>query len=411
LSRVYDLIVIGAGASGMVASITAARLGKSVLLLEKLPRIGAKLKASGGGRCNLTNTLPNDEFIARFGRDGRFMTHALEMMDYQGLQRFFAKIGVETHAPDGFHIFPIGHSSATIITALDSEMKRCGVEVLCSTRVTELLRDEHSAIGVMTSSGRFDARDIIIATGGMGYPQLGSDGDGYRLASDTGHRLTDIYPAMLPLQTKQRWVGNCRADTIANATLTVEIKKYKKLKAMGDLIFTRDGIRGPVVLDFAREITPLLDKLSEVPISINMIRGMNEESLRQHIAGELQTNPHRSTVELIQTLLPQSIAIELCKLAEVESSVGFSNLSGVARDRLIRLLVSTPLDIIGHGGFDMAMVTRGGVSLGDIDPHTMQSRMLSHLYFCGEVLNLDGPCGGYNLQWAFASGYLAASSI
>lgn len=409
--RVYDVIVIGAGASGMMAAISSAGTGNTVLLLEKLPKIGAKLKATGGGRCNLTNTLPNDRFIDSFGKDGRFMTHALELMDHKSLQEFFSRIGVATHAPDGFHIFPVGHKSSTIISALKNEMEKLGVETLCSQRAIELMHQDSGVTGVRTNSSEFHANNIIIATGGMGYPALGSQGDGYELARNTGHKITDIYPAMMPLKTKEKWVSNCRADTIANATLTVNIKKYKKFTAKGDLIFTKDGIRGPVVLDFSRDITPLLSTLSEVPISINMIKGMNEESLRRHINQELAKNPHRSTLELIQTLLPLSVATQLCHIAEVDTSIGLGKIGGAKRDGLIRLLVSTPLSIIGHNGFDMAMITRGGVSLSEIYSETMQSKRLKNLYYCGEVLNLDGPCGGYNLQWAFSSGYLAGISI
>ncbi|NEW60715.1 aminoacetone oxidase family FAD-binding enzyme, partial [Sulfurovum sp. bin170] len=239
----YNSIIIGAGASGMIASIISAREGKRTLLLEKLPKIGAKLKATGGGRCNLSNTLKNEEFISCFGRDGRFMTTALESFDYSALQKFFKGIGVETHAPDGFHIFPVGHDSSTIISALENEMKRVGVKVLCSQKVEELLHNGDKVIGLKTTKESFYSDKIIIATGGMGYPKLGSEGDGYHLAKAVGHKITSLHPAMMPLKTKEIWGANCRADTIANAELRIDIKKYKKLYAKGDLIFTKTGIR------------------------------------------------------------------------------------------------------------------------------------------------------------------------
>ena len=403
----YDLIVVGAGGAGMMAAITAARLGKNVLLLEKLSKIGAKLKATGGGRCNLTNTLPNEEFMSRFGRDGRFMSPALEAMDHQALIDFFKEIGVESHAPDGYRVFPVTHSSSTIIDALAKEMQNLGVEVLCSQKVETLEHDGEKVTGVKTLTDTFKADNVVIASGGMGYPVLGAEGDGYPMAESVGHTVTDIYPAMMPLKTKETWVENCMADTIAKVDMRVDMKKYKKLSAKGDLIFTKDGIRGPVVLDFSREITPILGKFEEVPVLVNLTKGMNEEQIREHFKKEVAKDPHRNILQLLLTLLPESVSLELCKLAGVDPTLSLSKQAGEARDKLIKLLAWTPLTINGHDGFKMAMITRGGIHLKEIDPYTMQSKKLNGLYFCGEVMNIDGPCGGYNLQWSFASGYLA----
>ena len=403
----YQLIVIGSGAAGMMSAITTAREGKSVLLLEKLSKIGAKLKATGGGRCNLTNTLDNEEFMRRFGRDGRFMSPALEALDYKALMAFFSDIGVESHAPDGYRVFPITHSSSTIINAMAQEMQNLGVTVLCSQKVETLEHDGISVKGVQTTTDTFVADAVVIATGGMGYPVLGAEGDGYPMAESVGHKVTELYPAMMPLKVKEKWVENCRADTIAKVDMHVDIKKYKKLSAKGDLIFTKGGIRGPVVLDFSREITPLLSKFDEVPVLANLTKGMNEEQIRQHFKKVLEKDPHQTTLDLLLTLLPESVSLELCKLAEVDATLSLAKQIGANRDKLYRLLVWTPLTINGHDGFKMAMITRGGIHLKEIDPYTMQSKKLEGLYFCGEVMNIDGPCGGYNLQWSFASGYLA----
>jgi len=403
----YDLIVIGSGAAGMMAAITAAREGKSVLLLEKLSKIGAKLKATGGGRCNLTNTLDNETFMSHFGRDGRFMTPALEALDHTALIDFFKTIGVETHAPDGYRVFPVTHSSSTIIRAMEKEMSRLRVEVLCSQRVVSLDHNGVKITGVKTQNADFKAEAVVVATGGKGYPVLGAEGDGYALSESVGHKVTEVFPAMMPLKVKEKWVVNCRSDTMAKVVMHVDMKKYKKLSAKGDLIFTKVGIRGPVVLDFSREITPLLSKFEEVPLLANFTKGMNEEQIREHFKKALSNNPHQTILTLMQSLLPESLSLELCKLAEADPAQGFAKLPGTVRDKLIKLLAWTPLTVNGHDGFKMAMITRGGISLKEIDPYTMQSRKLDGLYFCGEVMNLDGPCGGYNLQWSFASGYLA----
>jgi len=407
----YDLIVIGSGAAGIISAIVAAREGKSVLLLEKLSNISSKLKATGGGRCNLTNTLSNEDFMARFGRDGRFMQDALKDFDNRELVKFMDEIGVQTHAPDGFRIFPTSHSSATIIAGLQKEMNRVGVQVLTHQRVERLLLIGQSIDGVKTQDNIFYASNVIVATGGLGYPVLGAEGDGYNLAGELGHKVTELSPAMMPLKTKETWVGECRADTIAKVELRVDIKKHKKLRAKGDLIFTKTGIRGPVVLDFAREVTPLLKKYGEVPLLLNLTKGKNEEEITKHLKARALKNTDASIVELVNTLLPQALSLELCKMAKCEEDKTLTKQTGKSRAKLISLLAWTPLTVNGHDGFRLAMITRGGISLKEIDPKSMQSKLVKGLYFCGEVMNLDGPCGGYNLQWSFASGYMAGKLL
>jgi len=403
----YDLIVIGSGAAGLISAIVSARASHRVLLLEKLPHIASKLKATGGGRCNLTNTLSNEDFMSRFGRDGRFMQDALNAFDHKDLIAFLKEIGVETHAPDGFRVFPISHSSATIISALQNELERLGVTLLCSEKVEEVLYENEQITGLKTQDKTFYTPNVIVATGGLGYPTLGAEGDGYTMATKLGHKVTELHPAMMPLKTKENWGVNCRADTIAKVELRVDLKKHKKLRAKGDLIFTKNGIRGPVVLDFAREVTPLLDKYGEVPLLLNLTKGMNEEQISQHIKKEVSKNPDEPIVEHVSTLLPLALSNELCLLADINPNDKHNKISGASRAKLMQLLAWTPLTIIGHDGFKMAMITRGGINLKEINPKTMQSKLVNGLYFCGEIMNLDGPCGGYNLQWSFASGNLA----
>ena len=396
----YNLIVIGAGAAGIICAITAARQNKSVLLLEKLPQIASKLKATGGGRCNLSNTLSNEDFMAKFGRDGRFMQDALASFNHEDLVEFFAKIGVDTHAPDGFRIFPTTHSSSTIIKALQNEMLSLHVEIKTNQKVKELLHVEKKITALKTDTNTFYAENIIIATGGLGYPVLGAEGDGHKMVQKLGHSSTQLSPAMMPLKTKESWVSACRADTIAKVQMHVDMKKHKKLKAMGDLIFTKNGIRGPVVLDFAREITPLLAKYDEVPILMNLTKGKNQEQLNKYLKGKS-----------IFTLLPKPLALEILKMAKIDEDFIYSKISGLQREKLLQLLAWTPLTINGHDGFKMAMITRGGIKLNEINPKTMESKLIKGLYFCGEIMNLDGPCGGYNLQWSFSSGFLAGKLL
>lgn len=407
----YDVIVVGSGAAGMIAAIGSARRGTSVLLLEKLSKLGAKLKATGGGRCNLTNTLDNATFMNSFGREGRFMTEALNAFDNKKLRTFFEEIGVESHSPDGFRVFPKTHNSGTILEALEKEMLSLGVEILCNQKVEEILFENKQLSGVRTSKEKYLASKVVIATGGLGYPVLGAEGDGYEMAQKLGHKVTELFPAMMPLKVKETWVEKCRADTLAKVELRVDLKKAKKLRAKGDLIFTKTGIRGPVVLDFSREVTPLIEKYGEVPLLLNLTKGKNEDELLKHLKNEITKDSSLTTLELVKTLLPEALSLELCKLAEISPDLGFNRQEGKARNSLVKLLAWTPLTVVGHDGFKMAMITRGGVSLKEINPQTMESKLIKGLFFCGEVMNLDGPCGGYNLQWSFSSGYLASQNL
>jgi predicted Rossmann fold flavoprotein len=405
----YDVIVIGAGASGLIAAIQAAKNNQRTLLLEKLSQIGTKLKSTGGGRCNLSNTLDNVDFMQSFGKNGRFITTALNQFDYKKLMNFFKELGVDTHIPDGFRIFPITHNSTTIINALEKELQRLNVTIICDSKVKNILTKEDKIIGLKTNNKTFYTKNIILATGGLGYPSLGSTGDGHKIATNIGHNITALHPAMMPLKTKETWQSNCTANTIAKSIIKVNIpnnKKLNKLKATGDLIFTKNGIRGPVVLDFAREITPYLDKYKEVPILINMVKGMNESDIVNHIK-KISLNNNRTIIAHLSTILPKNVSIEFCKLNNVDINSTFKSIKGENKNKLIKMIASTPLTIIGHDGFKKAMITRGGINLKEIDPNTMQSKFISGLYFCGEILDLDGPCGGYNLQFAFSSGYLA----
>ena len=407
----YDVIVIGSGGAGMIASITAKKQGKNVLLLEKLPSLGAKLKATGGGKCNLTNTLTSEDFMNSFGRNGRFMTTAINMLNRDSLLEFFLSIGVQTDTKDGFRIFPVTHNSSTIIKALEKELNSLGVEIKCNQAVQNLLMSENRISGVQTQDTIFNAPNVIVATGGLGFPVLGANGDGYEFAKELGHKITDLYPAMLPVYTKETWVANCTADTIAKAIVRIDLKKAKKLKAVGDLIFTSKGLRGPVILDFSREITPLLEKYDEVPLLINMVKGKNEDEVLQIVKKHASSNPDSNVLDNVSSLLPLSVAKELCQIVNADISKKFKDQNGEVRNNLIKIITNTPLTVVDSVGFKKAMITRGGVTLKEIDPTTMKSKLVDGLYFCGEVMDLDGPCGGYNLQWSFASGNLAGKLL
>ena len=406
MNNIYDCIVIGGGPAGIMAGISASKNKNRVLLLEKLPKIASKLKATGGGKCNLTNTLSTEEFMAKFGKNGRFMSYALEAFNAKDLRDFFCNIGVETISRDGFRVFPIEHNSSIILSALDNELNRVGVEVESKVEIKEIKKDE-DIFTIISKDKIYKSKNIIIATGGLGYPILGATGDGYDFAKNFGHKITSTHPAMMPLFTKEKNFASCKADTIAKAILKVNLPKYKNLKLVGDLIFTAQGLRGPVILDFAREITPILEKYDEVPLLINFLKGKNEEDIFQHLKNEISKNPQNTILQNLETLLASSVSKEILNICEIDENLRFKQIDGIKREKLIKTLAWTPFTIVGHDGFRQAMITRGGVSLKEIEQKTMQSKIVQGLYFCGELVDIDGPCGGYNLQWSFSSGFLA----
>jgi predicted Rossmann fold flavoprotein len=403
----YDLIVIGSGAAGIMAALSAKihHSKYKILLIEQLPQIALKLKATGGGRCNLTNTLDKQSFMEAFGKNGRFMNVALDLFGSKELQQFLLSIGVETVAKDGFRIFPIDHNSQTIIDKLYEQLVSNDITIKCNEKITTVVKDNFFTLSCDTSS--YNTNNLIIATGGLGYKQLGSTGEGLEIAKSLGHKVTKLYPAMMPLHTKEKWVASCRADTIGKVTMWVDIKKYNKLKASGDIIFTKNGIRGPVVLDFAREITPLFDKYDEIPLVMNLIKGKNENDL----IDLFKEYPTLNILDVLTKLLPRSVTIALLESIDVDPYMIYKNISGDKKQLLLKIFTQTPLHINGHDGFKNAMITRGGVSLKDIVPSTMESKIVDNLYFVGEIVDIDGPCGGYNLQWAFSSGYLAGKLL
>ncbi len=407
----YDLIVVGAGAAGMTAAIVASKKNKKVLLVEKLPALGSKLKATGGGKCNLTNTLESDTFMASFGRNGRFMSEALKRFTNKDLIEFFESIGVKTKCSDGFRVFPDTHNSSTVLNALEKELKRSNVKIQTSTKVETIILEKNKAVGIKTQEEDIYADNIILSTGGLGYPKLGTTGDGFDISKSLGHMITSLHPAMMPLHTKETWQANCTADTIPKASIKIDIKKHSKLKARGDLIFTKKGLRGPVILDFAKSVTPLIEKYGEVPVLINMTKGMTQDDIIRYLKEKHSQNPQNTILDHLKNILPESVSKEILNLCHIDQNEKYNAIKGQEKENLVNTLAWTPFTVNGHDGFDKAMITSGGVSLKQIDPNTMKSKIIDNLYFAGEIVDLDGPCGGYNLQWSFSSGNLAGELL
>lgn len=413
-----DVAVVGAGPAGLMAAISAAERGATVTVLEQLGSTGMKLLATGGGRCNLTNAAAEGEFLAAFGKRGRFMTDALRGLDSRALRAFLKDLGVPTRARDGFRVFPASGRARDVRDALVRRAGELGAKLVLDAEVRGLIVEANKLRGVETAAGPVAARAVVIATGGRSRPKLGGRGSGYELARAAGHEIVTPTPALVPLLTREEWPRSLAGVSLPDVRVWVDLPKLRKRDVRGEFLFTHRGVSGPAVLDISGAVATLLKghggRLDEVPLRVEVVRGMDCATWESEIERWRSTEGGRAVRALLAKRIPRALAAALARLASQGGrDLGETLASSVTREgrrRLARLLSGLPLSIIGTEGFESAMVTRGGVDLDEVDPRTLGSRLVRGLFFAGEVLDLAGPCGGYNLQWAFSSGRLVGTS-
>ena len=402
-----DVAIVGAGPAGLMAAVAAAQGGRRAVVLEQLEGPGRKLLASGGGRCNLTSTLAPDALAARFGRQGRFLRPAIEAMDSQGLRAFLDSLGVATHAPDGVHVYPASEKAADVLGALRRRLKELGVAVRAQTRVTGLWLEGGALCGIETGGGRVAAQRVVLATGGKGYPGLGATGTGYALARQAGHTLVEPTPALVPLVTRETWPRHCAGVSLPLARVRIDLPRQPRAGLLGAVLFTHTGLSGPAVLDLSGDVAALLAGRESVPLRIDLSPGTTRHEWLARF-GRWQEGAAAKTVRaLLDRHLPRALVAAMLRLAGMDLDGRAAGLGRASQQRLADLLTALPLEVVATEGWGRAMVTRGGIPLKEVDPETLGSRRLPGLFFAGEILDLDGPSGGFNLQWAFSSGYLA----
>ncbi len=406
-----DVAVVGAGPAGLMAAIAAAERGAHVAVLEQLDRPGARLLATGGGRCNLTNLLPPAEFMARFGRHGRFMQPALEALDQIGLRQFLHSLGVPTHAPDGLHVYPTSDSAVTVQSALWRRARELGVAVHLAARVSALWIEAGALRGLQMEGRRLAARRIILATGGRSYPSLGGSGAGYTLARQASHTIVEPTPALVPLVVAEPWTSKCAGVAVSPARIWIPLAGRPRAGLTGDVLFTHTGLSGPAILDLSGDVAVLLATHKTVPLRIDLAPGTSADQWRRRFEKWRMRHGRATVAGLLDQHLPKSLARALCEACLISPAMRPSQVTQGAQAALVERLTALPLTVTGTEGWDRAMVTRGGVSLKEVDPRTLASRRLRGLALAGEILDLDGPSGGFNLQWAFSSGRLAGITM
>lgn len=405
-----DVIVIGAGPAGMMAAIRAAEIGKSVLLLERNKILGTKLLLSGKGRCNLTNAGEISEFIEQYIDNGRFLYHAFSRFFNQDLIDFFGHVGLKTKVERGGRVFPVSDRAEDICLALKVYLQKNKVKILFSSRVSEVLVCEGEVKGVRLENGQsLYASRVIVATGGLSYPKTGSTGDGYLFAKKLGQSIIPTQPGLVGLTTEEKWVKNAQGLNLKNVKASLYENGKKRKEELGEMVFTHFGVSGPIILKLSVKIDSAL-KNNQIFLSIDLKPGLTQEQLNNRLLREIQDSPIRHYKNFLKTLLPRKLIPVFVELSGINPEKKINQLTKKERLVLINLLKDLKLRISGARSIAEAIVTRGGISTQEINPKTMESKIIKGLYFCGEVIDVAGLSGGYNLQAAFSTGFVAGES-
>lgn len=400
------VIIVGGGASGMMAAIQGAKSGCKVLLLEKTGQLGSKLLLTGDGRCNLTNSGDIETFIKSYGMNGRFFYNCFSQFFNKDLVKFFESRGVKTVKETGGRIFPKSGNADNVLKCLSGCLKESGVEVKTGFKVDRILVFENRITGVHGNSAMIPADAIIIATGGMSYSFTGSSGDGYKMAQELGHKIVPPKPHLVPLVMKETFVKEIQGVSLKEVEITGFVNTKRFIQITGDMLFTHFGISGPAVLNISREVGLRLGD-GVVTVSINLRPGATKQKLEGEILKDLKEHHKLRYKNLLRRMLPNSMADLFLNLSRVSEAKRCCDVTKEERQYLIDLLFDFKLTIKGTRPIEEAMVTDGGVALEEIIPKTMESKLIRGLFFCGEVIDAAGDTGGYNLQAAFSTGYVA----
>jgi predicted Rossmann fold flavoprotein len=406
----YDLIVIGAGPAGLIAAGKAAERGKEVLLLEKNEQVGKKILITGKGRCNLTNDCEIEEMINNFPDTGKFLYSALYTFSNWQLRSFFADLGVETKVERGARVFPVSNDAADIVAALKRYINKTGVKLKLKSQVTDIIADEGQATGVKLANEReHQAGNILLAVGGKAYPSTGSAGDGYQMAESLGHRVTDIKPALVPLETEEEWLKEAQGLNLRNVTATLVADGREIAEEFGELLFAHFGVTGPIVLTLSRVAVNHLDQ--DLKLKINLKPALSAQKLDNRLQRDFAKYSRKQFKNSLGDLLPRKLIPVIIELSSIPDDKFVNQITTEEREELRGLLTGLELTISGTRGFRKAIVTTGGIDITEIDPSTMESKLVDGLYCAGEVLDIDGYTGGFNLQAAFSTGYLVGSQV
>ncbi len=409
------ILIVGGGAAGMMAAVMAAEngraLGAEVHVFEKNEKLGKKIYITGKGRCNVTNACEGvEELIASVVSNPKFLYSAFYGFTNRQVMEFFEDCGVSLKVERGNRVFPVSDHSSDIIRGLERRMKKAQVLIHLHSEVKQVLIKEGQVMGIQLADGAvIEGKCVVVATGGLSYPSTGSTGDGYRFARETGHRVTELVPSLVPLLAQEEYIHQLQGLSLRNVEFSVCDGKKCLYREFGEMMFTHFGVTGPIVLSASSRVGKLL-QTRNLTGRVDLKPALSREQLDQRILREFENSKNRQFKNVIGALYPSSLTPVIIQLSGVDSEKPIHDITREEREKIIDLTKAFPMTLTGMGEFKEAIITKGGVSVRDVDPSTMESKKVPGLYFAGEVLDLDAVTGGYNLQVAWSTGWLAATS-
>jgi predicted Rossmann fold flavoprotein len=407
------IIIVGGGAAGLMAAASAAQHGGQVTLLEKMPQVGKKLSITGKGRCNITNVAEVQDIIKNMPGNGSFLFSALHRFTNQDMIRFIEEQGVSTKVERGGRVFPVSDKAKDVVDAFIRALAELNVTLLTGQSVRQIhIGSKQEVTGVSTwQNEEFAADAVIIATGGASYPGTGSSGDGYKLAQALGHTITPLKPSLVPLEVAEDWIGELQGLSLKNVSASVLVEGVKVASEFGEMLFTHYGVSGPIILSLSKIVAEYLDQCpaKEIVIEMNLKPALSEDMLDKRIQRDFAKFVRKQLKNALDELLPAKIIQPIIDLSYLDPDKPIHQISKAERARLLRQITHFSLTAVKTRPLDEAIVTAGGVSVKEINPKTMESKLINNLYFAGEVIDIDGYTGGYNLQAAFSTGYVAGA--
>lgn len=401
------VVIIGGGPAGIIAACKASELGNDVTLVEKNDRLGKKILISGKGRCNITNNTDIEGLIENTPGNGNFLYSAFYTFSNSDLIELLNRYGLETKVERGGRVFPVSDRAKDVVVTLEKYMKDTGVKVLLNAPVTEIITSDGAVKGVQLKDGRkIDCDSVVLSTGGASYPGTGSTGDGYKIAKKLGHEIVKLRPSLVPLIVSEKWIGELQGLSLKNVAVTFVNEKGKKIYSdFGEMLFTHYGVSGPIILSSSRHILDY--DFKDVSLVIDLKPALAEEKLDERIQRDFEKFSRKQFKNALDELLPQKLIPVVIELSEISPDKFVNQITKEERRNLVRVLKNFKLTVIGARPIDEAIVTAGGISTNEINPSTMESKLVKGLFLAGEIIDIDAYTGGFNLTIAFSTGYLA----
>lgn len=400
--------IIGGGAAGLMAAVTAADdPQKEVVLFERNSILGKKLLLTGNGRCNITNLTDIKNIIENTPGNGKFLYSALNNLSSYDLIDFFENNGLKLKIEQNNRVFPVTDKSSDVVDTFKNLLNKKGVTTFFNERAEKIYTSNKKIIGLKTNKRKMNCDSIIIATGGKTYPRTGSSGDGYNLAAELGHSIIKPRPSLVALETHETWVSNLQGLTLKNVIINLLIKGKSYKSISGDLLFTHFGVSGPAVLNLSRDVVENLDKNNYTSLCIDLKPTMKANDLKQYLKTKFQKQPNKLVKNILKDLFPLNFAIQLLKIENIDENKPANQITKEERAKLVALLKGLILTVSKPRPWSEAIITNGGINTREINPKTMESKLIKGLFFAGEVIDVDAYTGGFNLQAAFSTGYTA----